>query len=785
MNPQELNRVYEALQNAHNAGDTKAAEQLAQYARQLEDQTKLDTTPFASSEGGISDKYIHNPLTYGAAGFFGGMAVPEAMSKVANVVTPKPRPTPSAVPSTPSVQSAPAAVSQHPGSLGPGAVKNIQHNIGQVIGNDLHLGLARNPVAGYGLEPDALVITPNGMKGATPAAPKARPSISAMKNAVKNTMQAQHPVPPGRLRGALSGGVAAGSAIDAVQQAREGNILPAAASTLSTLGGVGMASKNPKVALAGGLASLLGIGGRMLFGNKEEEKEPEPPADKNWMWGGKQFAVGGAIQGYSKGKTVELIGRGVEGGLDLAKKLFTPKPTKIVRASEALGPHEGKYLYVTESDRMRSTGGDLGGPGFSRFQLEDPRYAEAQAAWGVGKKGKASEILNINKRFPEDKIIWSPLIGSAEQHRSNQHVFDRLTDEFSRQASMGNLPSDLRQGMNDRLANFSGYQKHKLAGIDVGNPESIKQFGNTFDRRAAIAEVLGGQGMGGRKGLIFDYPGIMQEMTDPMVVGAPTHSVGTRLFSLTGDVAHRPDLHSAFPYILKGEDKGVAFNAVPKELMLGDWMNQVRDFVGREPGRMDLIRGVRGGHGKPNQFISEEFLRKLEEAGHKEGGLAHLAGGGQPIKMFQQLYRGYAGKPGAEQIFASPQKRVAEYYAQKRAAQTGLQPGVEAVQVDPSAGVKYGHALPIDQFNQDVVTTQARKLSPLDVLTPKPNRMTEFELSMAEQIDQMRQAKKAQDARLAEYYRQKAAQHTVEPRPAQDLGRSVAELAESMEARYK
>lgn len=170
-----------------------------------------------------------------------------------------------------------------------------------------------------------------------------------------------------------------------------------------------------------------------------------------------------------------------------------------------------------------------------------------------------------------------------------------------------------------------------------------------------------------------------------------------------------------------------------------------------------------------------------------EGGLAHLAGGGQPIKMFQQLYRGYAGKPGAEQIFASPQRRVAEYYAQKRAAQTGLQPGIEAVQVDPSAGVKYGHALPIDQFNKDVVTTQARKLSPLDVLNPAPNKMTEAELGMAEYFDNMRKQAQAQRARSAEALQQRA-QHYANlqgPQPSGDMGRSVAELAEFMESKYK
>lgn len=398
-------------------------------------------------------------------------------------------------------------------------------------------------------------------------------------------------------------------AADMINRLREGDVSGGVISGLGALGSVLSFIPHPLTRIGG---TALAAGAPLLLSameGKDEEKK-ETGGVNNPM------AMGGPV-GYAKGKAVT-------GGLDFAKKSFAPKQTKVVKASEALGPYADKYLYVTESDRMRSTGGDLGGPGFSKFQLEDPRYAEAKAAWGVGKKGKATEILNLNKKFPEDKIIWSPLIGSEAQHRSNQHVYDMLTDEFSRQAAMGKLTPELREAMNKRLSDYKKYSALKLSGLDVANPEMLKQMGNTFDRRAAISEVIGGEGVGGRKGQIFDYPGIMREMTDPMVLGQPTHSVGTRLFSLTGDTDYRPDLHSAFPYILKGEDKGVAFSPVPKELMLGDWIGLVKDFIGREPGYMDFMRGVKGGHGKPNAFLSQELLRKLEDAGYKSGGLARI-----------------------------------------------------------------------------------------------------------------------------------------------------------------
>lgn len=427
---------------------------------------------------------------------------------------------------------------------------------------------------------------------------KARPLVEKLPGPVQATGRgvgaALEHMPKWATRGAAGANLGYQGA-DAYNRALAGDVPGAATSATGALGsGLFLLPGKYKKAIGAGMS----IGSHLLNRAMDESRE-EP-------------------QGYAKGKAVKS-------GLDIIKKAFQPTETKIVKASEALGPHEGKYLHFTESDRMRSTGGDLGGPGFSKFQLEDPRYAEAQAAWGVASKPKATSIVNINKRFPEGQSLWTPLIGAEGQHRSNQHVYDALQNEFSRQASMGKLTPELRERMNKRLTTFPNYQKSNLQGIDVANPELLQQFGNTFDRRAAIAEVLGGEGVGGRKGQIFDYPGIMQEMADPMTFGAPTHSAGTRLFSLNNEVEFRPDLHSAFPHILKGQDLGVAFAPVPKELAFKDWLDMARDFMGREPQYMDFSRGVKHqGHGRPHQFIDERFLRRLEEAGHKQGGLIAL-----------------------------------------------------------------------------------------------------------------------------------------------------------------
>jgi hypothetical protein len=84
-------------------------------------------------------------------------------------------------------------------------------------------------------------------------------------------------------------------------------------------------------------------------------------------------------------------------------------------------------------------------------------------------------------------------------------------------------------------------------------------------------------------------------------------------------------------------------------------------------------------------------------------------------KMLQGFYRGYAGEnPDTPELFASPQKRIADYYAQKRAAQTGEAPHAEMILADPFAGRTYGHATAGTGANPPM-ETRAKKLKPEDV----------------------------------------------------------------------
>ncbi|CAB4240910.1 hypothetical protein UFOVP56_32 [uncultured Caudovirales phage] len=310
----------------------------------------------------------------------------------------------------------------------------------------------------------------------------------------------------------------------------------------------------------------------------------------------------------------------------MRKALANRQPEK---ASEALGKHEGKTLMVTQADRTKVGGGYLGGPGFSGLQHTNPEYAGK--AWGVLTPNMASTIMGSNRRVPEGQALWSTLIGTPEQHSSNQMVYDKLVNDFKKQAKAGLLSPELREKINARLSAIADKEGVPFfgAGADIMDPKTHKAA-DTFAKRRIIADLIGGHGVGGKKGQIGAYDKIMHGAAEPLLRDLPTHAVGPRLFNLSGETSHRPDLHSAFPQMLHGEDYGQMYHPVPKEVMLRDFMQQVQDKKGRKPGYYDLTMGLKG-EGLPAQHLSEEFLTHLQKHGYADGGgvsqdemLAHI-----------------------------------------------------------------------------------------------------------------------------------------------------------------
>jgi hypothetical protein len=118
----------------------------------------------------------------------------------------------------------------------------------------------------------------------------------------------------------------------------------------------------------------------------------------------------------------------------------------------------------------------------------------------------------------------------------------------------------------------------------------------------------------------------------------------------------------------------------------------------------------------------DEFKQAAPLKKAKGGALRSVTSGAQRAakegqKMLQGVYRGYTGERLEEPVLSTtPQRKVAEYYATRRAATRGEDPHIEMLMVDPFVGKEYGLALPIDEFNRELLTTRARAIAPSDVV---------------------------------------------------------------------
>ena len=290
---------------------------------------------------------------------------------------------------------------------------------------------------------------------------------------------------------------------------------------------------------------------------------------------------------------------------------------KAPRMSEALNPQVGKRLYITQADRtaLDYDQGLLGGPGFVDLAEIDPaKYKDI--AWAVQSPGVAKTLVGSMARNPEE-AVFANLIGSPEQHRSNKVVFDRIMDRFEKAVQEDKLTPELHTTINKRLANMKDPKTGKSffpEDVDILSPE-FNQHAQTFHQRAFIADVLSGKGVGGRKGTIIDYPQVIKETTDPLLLEAKTGDIGDRLFSLSGNIQERPDLHPAFHYSLSGKKESEAFNPAPQGIVLKNFTKDFTERTGRLPTYYDLTRGY-----APSEKITDEMLERMYKEGYGAGG---------------------------------------------------------------------------------------------------------------------------------------------------------------------
>jgi hypothetical protein len=342
--------------------------------------------------------------------------------------------------------------------------------------------------------------------------------------------------------------------------------------------------------------------------------------------------------------------KAIKGGLNITKRLLADteeagltaaqraeagrkaaaliKSQPQVKASEALGQQMEKGMKrttTTQADRTRVGGGNIGGAPFSAISEADPAYAGK--VWGVMDSNTAKRLTNLTT--PE--TAWTTMLGSANQLKTNPIVFDKLKRQFIDSMKQGNLSPELESKINHNLALTFG------EGAQIRDPKIWRQA-DTFEKRAALADLMMGQGippskggvaLGGEKsgkGVIFRPTDTLKRETEPSLLhtehggDVPTFAAGPRLFRIDKESEYRPDLHPGFPTLLTGKDLEVNMIPTPTEIYLPDWHKQFKkNNPDRKPSYYDLALGVKG-EGLPSQDLNDEYIRHLLREGFKDGG---------------------------------------------------------------------------------------------------------------------------------------------------------------------
>ena len=399
---------------------------------------------------------------------------------------------------------------------------------------------------------------------------------------------------------------------------------------------------------------------------------------------GKLKAVGLGVKALEDAFKAEQAAETVYKAADRAKagnkaaELIKSQPQ--VKASEALGQsmEKGiKKVSTTQSDRTRVGGGNIGGANFPAISEADPEYA--RKVWGVMDEGTDKRLTNLS----DPETAWTTMLGSATQLKTNPVVFDKLKKQFLAAMKEGKLSKELEGKINHNLELTFG------EGAQIRDPNIWKEA-NTFEKRAALADLMMGQGippkkggvaLGGEKsgkGVIFKPTDTIIQETEPSLLHpehggeAETFALGPRLFKLSGTAEQRPDLHPGFPTLLHGEDLGYNFAPVPTEVFLPDWHSGFKKKnPDRKAGYYDLALGLKG-EGLPSQELRDEYIRHLIREGYADGGEVHMGKGGLLSKATKALEEAMTKLPkGSDAAKSKIEQEFAEEAARKAALNAG------------------------------------------------------------------------------------------------------------------
>jgi len=576
MDPQ-LQRAYDALQQADAAGNKEDAQQIADYIRELQTQQQNKEMLEAGDES-----MMRNPM---AAGAVGAVAGPVAGKVLEAAYGPKGAPTitPGAAPS---MAGAPGQKYAAKTGYGAGTGETVREVVDEFKRQEGPLGKGKvtSKITGGAL---------GGPAAMEQIAAKEADAARFAQMRAANQMAAQKASSvPGRIAQATAGkmplllksaaGAGAGmQGADAYNRFQEGDYL---GSLLGSIGAAGSAASlipHP-VTRIGGTAVGMGAGALNAYIDYLKNKaQPQPQAAQPQPQP-QAMATGGLVN-LAKGKAVT----------EAAKKL----------KNISLADLEGKTLLGTMSDRTRVGGGLQGGPMFPTIH--------PGAAWAMDAPGAATRLLKAMQQAggPEQTVV-APMLMSTGAHRSNRDVSKMAINQFKENFEQGNFSPERLAEIENRIRVIKGLQEHP--GMMDPNAANIMDK-LTFAQRKELVDVLGSKP---KTAMALDLDKLLRETTESGLYEEPLGAIGPSVFKLSGERSVDPSLHGSYSHILHGEPIG-AIKPVPREFLFRDLEAKAMKELGRPLSDYNYRTSV----GVPTQLIDEKLLRSLEELGHfKEGG---------------------------------------------------------------------------------------------------------------------------------------------------------------------
>jgi hypothetical protein len=655
----ELERTLDALQQAHAAGNTEDAAQLADYARQLQaEDAKVQEQNKALQSSLEEETQLRNPIAAAGVGAVGG----ELAGRALNVGMAK----------TPSVTVQGAGPYFSPGQKY-AAKTGYGAGHGEQVREVVEEFKKREGALGKGKVTSKLSGVPmHGQAALDYAAEKEAEALryKALREAERKALERSTSV-PGKIGAAMSkatpmslrllGGAGSGLQLsDAYNRFKAGDYPGAAIGAIGGLGSAAALIPHPVTRIGG---TIIGGGAEALNLYRDYQKENEPP---QMAGGGSALAknigtqsamtlpfslseiknIGHALKQHKIPEAAAQMGglsysalapfnplTALISGLSYAPEVgagsldeyydervpgsvlparLRPEEIKryasggnvIKKLSEILIPHESKTLLGTMADRTKATGNFQGGPGFINLH---PDYT-----WAVDSPTVAKKHMEAVERFggPE-RTVMAPMLMTTEAHKSNRPVFEKIYSDVLSKVKSGELTPEQIAAINHRIAIEKKADLSKNPGIE--SPDFL-EFANAFNRRGALADIFGLKKLGAT-----DLQKHLDETIDPALKEASTGAVGPQLFTMSG-YENAPGIHGAYNIGFRGEKGADQFIPAEREFVFRDLEKQAREQMGRPMTDYNYRNVLKEHGGLPNQIIDEKLLRGLDELGYKKGG---------------------------------------------------------------------------------------------------------------------------------------------------------------------